>query len=268
MVNKLRGTLKVAAVKAPGFGDRRKAMLEDIAILTGGTLISEETGTLLKDATIEMLGSAEKILINKDKTTIVGGKGAKNAIDARIKQIEAEIDKTTSSYDKEKLEERKAKLSGGVAVIRVGAATEPEMKQKKQMFEDSLSSTRAAIEEGIVIGGGCALLRSSKSASLKLDKEESIGAQIVFNACEAPFKQIVSNTGFDSSVILDEVLSASQNFGFNALSEKVEDLVQAGVVDPAKVVKNALRFAVSTAGIVLLSEALIGNAPEETEEKK
>ncbi len=268
VVNKLRGTLKVAAVKAPGFGDRRKAMLEDIAILTGGTLISEETGTLLKDATIEMLGSAEKILINKDKTTIVGGKGAKNAIDARIKQIEAEIDKTTSSYDKEKLEERKAKLSGGVAVIRVGAATEPEMKQKKQMFEDSLSSTRAAIEEGIVIGGGCALLRSSKSASLKLDKEESIGAQIVFNACEAPFKQIVSNTGFDSSVILDEVLSASQNFGFNALSEKVEDLVQAGVVDPAKVVKNALRFAVSTAGIVLLSEALIGNAPEETEEKK
>jgi chaperonin GroEL len=268
VVNKLRGTLKVAAVKAPGFGDRRKAMLEDIAILTGGTLISEETGTLLKDATVEMLGSAEKILITKDKTTIIGGKGSSESIQARIKQLEAESSNSTSTYDKEKLDERKAKLSGGVAVIRVGAATEPEMKQKKQMFQDSLSSTKAAIEEGIVIGGGCALLRAGKSACLKLDKEETIGAQIVFDACGAPFKQIVSNTGLDSSVLLEAVLKSAPSFGFNAMSEKVEDLLKTGVVDPAKVVKNALRFAVSTAGVVLLSEALIGNAPEDEEEKK
>ncbi len=268
VVNKLRGTLKVCAVKAPGFGDRRKAMLEDIAILTGATVVSEETGMILKDATAEVLGSAEKILVNKEKTTIVGGKGNSKQIQARIKQIDAEIAKTTSSYDKEKLEERKAKLSGGVAVIRVGAATEPEMKQKKQMFEDSLNSTRAAIEEGIVIGGGCALLRASKSTSLQLSGDEALGAQIVFKACEAPFKQIVSNTGFDASVLLDEVLASGLYFGFNAMSEKVEDLMKAGVVDPAKVVKNALRYAVSTAGIVLLSEVLIGNAPEEEEEKK
>lgn len=268
VVNKLRGTLKVAAVKAPGFGDRRKAMLEDIAILTGGTLVSEEMGTALKDATVEMLGSAEKILINKEKTTIVGGKGTSKEIQARVKQIEAEAAKSTSSYDKEKLEERKAKLSGGVAVIRVGATTEPEMKQKKQMFEDSLSSTRAAIEEGIVIGGGCALLRASKSTSMKLSGDEAIGAQIVFKACEAPFKQIATNTGFDSSILLDEVLAGGPHIGFNAMSEKVEDLLKAGVVDPAKVVKNALRYAVSTAGVVLLSETLIGNAPEEEEETK
>jgi chaperonin GroEL len=267
VVNKLRGTLKVAAVKAPGFGDRRKALLEDIAILTGGTLLSEETGNPLKDATIAMLGSAEKILINKEKTTIVGGKGTAKQIAARIKQIDAEIADATSSYDKEKLDERKAKLSGGVAVIRVGAATEPEMKQKKQMFEDSLNSTRAAIEEGIVIGGGCALLRASKSVSLKLEADESIGSQIVLKACLAPFKQIVENTGFDSSVVLEEVFSSGIHFGFNAMNEKVEDLLKSGVVDPAKVVKNALRFAVSTAGIVLLSEVLIGNAPEEEEKK-
>ena len=268
VVNKLRGTLKVCAVKAPGFGDRRRAMLEDIAILTGATVVSEETGMILKDATAEVLGSADKILVNKEKTTIVSGKGNSKQIQARIKQIEAEIANATSSYDKEKLEERKAKLSGGVAVIRVGAATEPEMKQKKQMFEDSLNSTRAAIEEGIVIGGGCALLRASKSTSLKLSGDEALGAQIVFKACEAPFKQIVSNTGFDASVLLDEVLASGLHFGFNAMSEKVEDLLKAGVVDPAKVIKNALRYAVSTAGIVLLSEVLIGNAPEEEEEKK
>ncbi len=268
VVNKLRGTLKVCAVKAPGFGDRRKALLEDIAVLTGATVISEETGTALKDATEIMLGSAEKILINKEKTTIVGGRGNPKDIQARIKQLEAEAVETTNSYDKEKLDERKAKLSGGVAVIRVGAATEPEMKQKKQMFEDSLNSTRAAIEEGIVIGGGCALLRASKSATLNLTGDEALGAQIVFKACEAPFRQIVSNTGFDSSVYLDQVLTAAAHFGFNAMSETVEDLLKAGVVDPAKVVKNALRYAVSTAGVVLLSEALIGNAPEEEDESK
>ncbi|MBI2809851.1 MAG: chaperonin GroEL [Candidatus Melainabacteria bacterium] len=268
VVNKLRGTLKVCAVKAPGFGDRRKALLEDLAILTGGTLVSEETGNSLKDATAEVLGSAEKILVTKEKTTLVGGKGDSKTIQARIKQIQAEADNATSSYDKEKLDERKAKLSGGVAVIRVGAATEPEMKQKKQMFEDSLNYTRAAIEEGIVIGGGCALLRASKAVKLEVAGDEAIGGQIVLKACEAPFRQIASNTGFDASVLLNEVLSAGTNFGFNAMSEKVEDLIKAGVVDPAKVVKNALRLAVSTAGVVLLSEALIGNAPEDEEDKK
>lgn len=268
VVNKLRGTLKVCSVKAPGFGDRRKALLQDIAILTGATVVSEETGMALKDATAAVLGSAEKIVVTKEKTTVINGAGTKDQINARIKQIEAEIANTTSAYDKEKLEERKAKLSGGVAVIRVGAATEPEMKQKKQMFEDSLNSTRAAIEEGIVIGGGVALLRASKNVSdLKLLGEEKVGAEIVFKACEAPFKQIVSNTGFDPSVVLNEVISSQPHFGFNAQSEKVEDLLKAGVVDPAKVVKNALKYAASTAGIILLSEALIGNAPEDEEEK-
>jgi chaperonin GroEL len=264
VVNKLRGTLKVCAVKAPGFGDRRKALLEDLAILTGGTLISEEMGVYLKEATADLLGSVEKIVISKDKTTIIGGKGEPTAIAARIKQIDAEVKTVTSSYDKEKLEERKAKLSGGVAVIRVGAATEPEMKQKKQVFEDSLNSTRAALEEGIVPGGGVALLRAAHALKgLKLEGDEAIGAQIVFKATEAPFRQIVSNTGFDSSVIIEEVLLADKSWGFNAQSEKVEDLVKAGVLDPAKVIKNALKFSASTAGVILLSEALIGNAPEE-----
>jgi chaperonin GroEL len=269
VVNKLRGTLKVCAVKAPGFGDRRKAMLEDIATLTGATPVFEETGLLLKDATSEVLGSAEKVLITKDKTTLVGGRGNSSAIAARIKQIDAEIKKTTSSYDKEKLEERKAKLSGGVAVIRVGAATEPEMKQKKQAFEDSLNSTRAALEEGIVAGGGAALLAASAAASLALNGDEAVGAQIVLKACETPMRQIAANTGHDGSLVLGQVLAANApNFGFNALNETVEDLVKAGVVDPAKVVKNALRYAVSTASVVLLSEALIGNAAEDEEEKE
>lgn len=263
VVNKLRGTLKVCAVKAPGFGDRRKALLEDIACLTGATLISEDAGHLLKDATVDLLGSAEKIVVTKEHTTIVGGKGTAASIQTRIKQLETELTKATSSYDKEKLEERKAKLSGGVAVIRVGAPSEPEMKQKKQMFEDSLNSTKAALEEGIVIGGGCALLRAARTVSINLQGDEALGAKIVLLASDAPFKQIVMNAGLDSSVILGEVLSQGLCFGFNAMSEKVEDLFIAGVVDPTKVVKNALRFAISTAGVVILSEALIGNAPEE-----
>jgi chaperonin GroEL len=269
VVNKLRGTLKVCAVKAPGFGDRRKAMLQDIAILTGATFISEETGSNLKDATVEALGSAEKVMITKDKTTVIGGSGTPSLLQARIKQIESEMKNTDSTYDREKLEERKAKLSGGVAVIRVGAPTEPEMKQKKQMFEDSLNSTRAALEEGILPGGGIALLHASKAvSSLQLSPEELIGTQIVTRACQAPFKQIAFNTGFDSSVIMQELQDKPANFGFNAVSEKIEDLIVAGVVDPAKVVKHALMYAASTAGIILLSEVLIGNAPEETEEKK
>lgn len=269
VINKLRGSLKVCAVKAPGFGDRRKSLLEDIAILTGGALVSEETGTHLKDATVDLLGKAEKIVVTKEKTMVVGGAGAKKEIQARIKQIENEAKTTTSSYDKEKLEERKAKLSGGVAVIRVGAPSEPAMKQRKQLFEDSLNSTRAALEEGVVIGGGIALLRASRSLKdLKLSHEEKIGAEIVLLACESPFKQLVVNTGYDSSILLEEVLSQGSEFGFNAHSEKVENLLKAGVVDPVKVVKNALIFAASTAGIVLLSEALIGNAPEESDTAK
>jgi chaperonin GroEL len=268
VVNKLRGTLKICAIKAPGFGDRRKALLEDIAILTGATLVSEETGIYLKDATASLLGSAEKMTITKDKTTIIGGKGSKAALEMRIKQIEAEKERTTSSYDKEKLEERKAKLSGGVAVIRVGAATEPAMKQKKQLFEDSLNSTKAALEEGIVAGGGIALLHASKAAlTLNLQGEEALGVHILIKACEAPFHQLVSNAGFDSLIILEQATTQGPNFGFNALSETVEDLLKAGVLDPAKVVKNGIKFAVSSAGIVLLSEALIGNAPEEKDEK-
>lgn len=265
VVNKLRGSLKVAAVKAPGFGDRRKAMLQDLAILTGATLVSEEIGLNLKEITTEALGSAEKITITKDATTIVNGAGTPEQIASRIKQIDGEIALTKSSYDKEKLEERRAKLSGGVAVIRVGAASETEMKQKKQMFDDSLSSTKAALEEGIVPGGGVALLNASKAAlqSLKLEGDEAVGARIVLQACEAPIKQIIYNTGLDGSVVLSEILKAPKNFGFNAQTEKVEDLIKAGVIDPAKVIKTALTHAASTAGIVLLSEALITDADED-----
>lgn len=268
VVNKLRGTLKVAAIKAPGFGDKRKAMLQDIAILTNGTVISEETGMSLKEIPTSALGSAEKITINKDHTIIVSGADSKQQVTSRIKQIDNEIAETKSSYDKEKLEERKAKLSGGVAVIRVGAATETELKQRKQVFEDSLNSTKAAIESGVVPGGGVALLRASKVVEkLKLTGDEAAGAKIVILACETPLKQIVINAGEDGSVILADVQAAQNNFGYNVLTSTVEDLVKAGVIDPAKVVKFALTYAASVAGIVLISEALIADAPDEEEEK-
>lgn len=264
VVNKLRGTLKVAAVKAPGFGDRRKAMLEDIAALTGAQVVTEEKGLILREADASVLGKVDQIIITKEKTTLVGGKGQPKEIKARIAQIDAELANTTSNYDKEKLEERKAKLQGGVAVIKVGAHTESEMKKKKQMYEDSLNSTRSALEEGIVPGGGVALLKASRScAKPTLTKEELVGALILIKACEAPFKQIVFNTGFDSSVVLEEVLAKGGNFGFNAITEKVEDLLKCGVIDPVKVIKNSLSHAVSMAGIVLLSEALISDASEE-----
>lgn len=267
VINKLRGTLKVCAVKAPGFGDRRKALLEDIAVLTGGTLITEDIGIALKDASVSHLGRAEKLIVSKEHTTLINGKGDAAAIQNRIKQLDAESSATTSSYDKEKIDERKAKLSGGVAVIRVGAMTEPAMKQKKQMFQDSLNSTRAAVEEGVVAGGGMALLRASKAveSELKLSAEEMIGARCVLRACEAPFRQIATNGGLDGSVLLNEILGQKETIGFNATSEKVEDLFKCGVIDPVKVVKSALKFAASAAGIVLLSEVLIGNAPEDTE---
>lgn len=263
VVNKLRGTLKVAAIKAPGFGDRRKAILEDIAILTGATVVTEEKGLVLRDAGPDVLGQAEQIRIDKEKTTIVDGKGDPKAIKERIKQIDGEIANTSSNYDIENLEERKGKLQGGVALIKVGAPTESEMKKKKQMYEDSLNSTRSALEEGIVLGGGVALLRASMASKLELSKEENVGSDILLKACLAPFKQIVTNAGFDSSVVLEEVVKKDKTFGFNAMSEQVEDLFKCGVIDPAKVVKSSLTHAVSMAGIVLLSEALIANAKED-----
>lgn len=266
VVNRLRGTLKVCAVKAPGFGDRRKAMMEDIAILTDGKLISEDAGMALKDAALEHLGTGEKITITKEHTTIVSSKGDKKQIQARVKQIDAEIKNTTSSYDKEKLEERKAKLSGGVAVIRVGAATEPELKNKKQAYEDSLNSAKAALVDGIVPGGGVALLRASQVVqNLKLEGDELLGAKIVLSACEVPIRQIATNAGVDGSVILGEVLKAKNSVGFNALTEEVEDLLKAGVVDPAKVVKHAILYASSAAGIALISEALMSEVKDDEE---
>ncbi len=265
VVNRLRGSLKVAAVKAPGFGDRRKAMLQDIAVLTGGTVISEETGMSLQEAGPEMLGRADKVTINKETTTIISqNKG--DAVKARIKQIDNEIQSSTSKYDKEKLEERKAKLGGGVAVIKIGAATEPEMKQKKQVAEDSLNSTKAAVEEGIVPGGGVALLRASRSiADLKLEGDEELGAHAVIVACQTPLKQIVSNAGFDGSVILAEVMEAKDTIGFNVNTGKKEDLMKSGVIDPVKVVKSELMYPSSAAGIVLISEALVIDAEEDQE---
>lgn len=266
VINKLRGTLKVCAVKAPGFGDRKKAMLEDIAVLTGSQLISEERGNALKDATEADLGTAEKLIVTKDNTTIINGKGSSKAIEARIAQIESEMKGATSDYDKEKLRERKAKLSSGVAVIRVGASTEAEMKQRKQLFEDSLNSTKAAYEKGVLPGGCVALLRAKRVIDgLKLSPEETVGAKIISNACSVPFKQLVGNCGFDPSVVLEEVLGKSETFGFNAATEQVEDLMKAGVVDPAKLIISALTYATSTAGVALLSEVLIGNAPEDDE---
>jgi chaperonin GroEL len=265
VINRLRGLLKVCAIKAPGFGDRRKALLEDLAILTGATLASEETGNSLKEADTMMLGSAEKVTIGKDSTTIVSGGGDKQLIQKRIKQIQAEAEMSANTYDKTKLEERKAKLSGGVAVIKVGAPTEAELKQRKQLFEDTLNSTRCAIEEGVVVGGGIALLRASKvvEKELKLSKEEEVGARIVFEACATPFKKLMANSGYDSSVFLGEILSAKETIGFNVVSGKVEDLFKAGIRDPLKMVKNGLKFAISSAGVILLSECLIGEVIDE-----
>lgn len=260
VVNKLRGSLQIAAVKAPGFGDQRKALLEDLAILTGAQLITEERGYILRDVGPEVLGYANQLTISKNKTTLVGGQGDHAAIQERIQQLEAQIAKASSKFDREKLEERKAKLQGGVALIQVGALTESEMKKKKQIYEDSLNSTRAALEEGIVPGGGVALLEAARSITLSLSSEEQIGAQILIKACEAPFRQIVANTGYDPAIILEQVLAQNKKtYGFNALTETVEDLLTAGIIDPVKVIKSSLRHAVSMAGVVLLSEALIAN---------
>jgi len=241
-------------------------MLEDIAILTGATVATEDAGISLKEIPADILGSAEKISVSKEKTLIINGAGDEARIKARVKQIESEMEQCSSSYDKEKLEERRAKLLGGVAVIRVGGATEPEVKQRKQLFEDSLSSTKAALEKGIVVGGGATLLRCSEAAkALKLEGEEAAGAEMVVRACQAPLKQIAANAGFDGSVVVRDVLAAKPSFGFNAVTEKIENLEKAGVIDPAKVPITALTHAASAAGIALISEALITDAPEDEE---
>ena len=264
VVNKLRGTIKVAAVKAPGFGDRRKAMLEDIAILTGGKVISEELGFKLENAVLTDLGTAKKINIDKDNTTIVEGNGDKSDIKARIGQIKKQIDDSSSDYDREKLQERLAKLAGGVAVINVGAATETEMKEKKARVEDALHATRAAVEEGIVPGGGVAFLRAMKKLDeLKADEEEMVGINIVRKALEEPIRQIATNSGVEGSIVLDKVLNETGSFGYNALTNTYEDLMKAGVIDPTKVSRIALENAASIAGLLLTTEAVITDKPEE-----
>lgn len=264
VVNKLRGTLKVAAVKSPGYGENRKALLQDIAVLTGGTVISEETGVSLKEIPLSALGSCGKLIVTKEETVVIEGKGNESDIQARVKQIEAEIPTTTSSYDKEKLEKRKASLAGGIAQILVGASTESELKTKKQRYEDSLSSIRAALEEGVVVGGCVAFLKVLPVIdSLKLEGDERLGGEIVKKACQAPLRQLVHNAGYDGSVIVNEVLTKGGNFGFNVESEEVEDLVASGILDAAKVVKNSLLHACGMAGLVLISEALITDAKEE-----
>ena len=266
VVNKLRGALKIAAVKAPGFGDRRKAMLEDIAILTGGTVISEERGFNLENTTLEMLGSSERVTIDKDNTTIVNGSGKKDDIKARVSQIKAQIETTTSDYDKEKLQERLAKLAGGVAVLYVGAASEVEMKEKKDRVDDALHATRAAVEEGIVSGGGVALLRSiSKLDSLKANNDDqSTGIQIISRALESPLRTIVENAGGEGSVVVSKVLDGKDSFGYDAKSDKYVDLFKSGIIDPKKVTRIALENAASVAGMILTTECALVDIKEDT----
>ncbi|MDA8606643.1 chaperonin GroEL [Flavobacteriales bacterium] len=265
VVNKIRGSLKVAAVKAPGFGDRRKAMLQDIAILTGGQVISEETGLKLENVTLADLGSAEKITIDKDNTTVVNGAGEKDAIESRIGQIKAQVETTTSDYDKEKLQERLAKLAGGVAVLYVGAATEVEMKEKKDRVDDALHATRAAVEEGIVPGGGTAYIRAAATvASMEgLNADETTGMKIVMRAIEEPLRQIVSNAGGEGAVVVNSVREGKGDFGYNARTEVYENLFEAGVIDPTKVTRVALENAVSISGMVLITECVVSDEEEE-----
>jgi len=265
VVNKLRGTLHVCAVKAPGFGDRRKAMLEDIAILTGGKMIAEELGLKLEQVTLKDMGRAKRITVDKDNTTIVDGGGAKAAIEARVKTIRAQIEETTSDYDKEKLQERLAKIVGGVAVINVGAATETEMKEKKARVEDALHATRAAVEEGIVPGGGVAYLRCLKTLEkMNVTEGEKIGLNVVRRALEEPLRRIVENGGWEGSIIVDKVKeSTDQNFGFNAQTGEFEDLVKAGVIDPTKVARTALQNAASVASLMLTTMAMIAERPKD-----
>lgn len=266
VVNNLRGILKIAAVKAPGFGDRRKAMLQDLAILTGGTVISEEVGLSLEGATLDDLGSAKRVVINKESTTVVDGAGKKADIDSRVAQIRAEIENSTSDYDREKLQERVAKLSGGVAVIKVGAATEVEMKEKKDLVDDALHATRAAVEEGIVPGGGVALVRSADAIREQVEaanEDQRIGVNLALRAMEEPFRQIAANAGVEPSVVLDKVRGESGNFGYNAQTDTYGDMLEAGIIDPTKVTRSALQNAGSIAGMILTTEVMITDKPED-----
>ena len=265
VVNKIRGSLKIAAVKAPGFGDRRKAMLEDIAILTGGTVISEERGFKLENTTLEMLGQTDKIVIDKDNTTVVNGKGEKDAITLRVNQIKAQTETTTSDYDREKLQERLAKLAGGVAVLYVGAASEVEMKEKKDRVDDALHATRAAVEEGIVPGGGVALVRAAKALnSIKAENEdEKTGVQIITKAIEAPIRQIVANAGGEGAVIVSKIQEGKADFGYNAKTDTFEHMLEAGIIDPTKVTRVALENAASVAGMLLTTECVLADIPED-----
>ncbi len=268
VVNKLRGTLQCAAVKAPGFGDRRKAMLEDIAILTGGQVVSEDLGIKLENISLKDLGTAKRITIDKDNTTIVDGGGERSALEGRVKQIRAQIEETTSDYDREKLQERLAKLIGGVAVINVGAATETEMKEKKARVEDALNATRAAVEEGIVPGGGVAFVRCIPALSkLKLHGEEQLGVNLIKRALEEPVRQIANNAGFEGSVVVDRVKNEKDAVGFNAETGEFEDLIKAGVIDPTKVTRFALQNAASVAGLLITTEAMVAEKPEEKESR-
>ena len=264
VVNKLRGTLNCAAVKAPGFGDRRKAMLQDMAILSGGQVIAEELGLKLENVTLKDLGKAKRIVIDKDNTTIIDGAGAKKDIEGRCSEIRSQVEETTSDYDREKLQERLAKLVGGVAVVKVGAATETEMKEKKARVEDALHATRAAVEEGIVAGGGVALLRAQKALEgLELDEEQQAGVNIVRRAVEEPLRRIAENAGVEGSIVIEKVKNMKGNFGFNAQSEEFEDLMKAGVIDPTKVVRTALQNASSVASLLLTTEAMVAEKPDE-----
>jgi chaperonin GroEL len=265
VVNKLRGTLKVAAVKAPGFGDRRKALLQDIAILTGGTVISDEVGLSLEKATLNDLGEAKKVLVEKENTTIIDGAGEQKDIKARVESIRQQIEETTPDYDKEKLQERVAKLSGGVALIKVGAATEMEMKEKKARVEDALHATRAAVEEGVVPGGGVALVRALKavSALTGANEDQTMGIKILARAIEEPLRQIVTNAGEDAAVILNRVREGKGTFGYNAASGEYGDMIEMGILDPTKVTRLALQNAASVAGLFLTTEASITEAPKE-----
>ncbi len=258
VLNRLKGVLNIAAVKAPGFGDRKKAMLQDISILTGATMITEELGLTLEKATLAELGQASRIVIDKDNTVIVNGKGDSNAVKARVQEIRTQIENTTSEYDKEKLQERLAKLSGGVAVIKVGAATETEMKEKKDRVDDALSATKAAVDEGIVIGGGAALVKASLKVALDLKHDEKVGADIILRAISAPMRQIISNAGFDSGVVLDKITSSDNaNLGFNAATGEYVDMIEAGIIDPLKVGRVALQNATSVASLLLTTEATV-----------
>jgi chaperonin GroEL len=269
IVNKLRGTLKVAAVKAPGFGDRRKAMLEDIAILTGGQVISPDVGVKLENVTLTDLGRCKTVKINKDNTTIVEGAGKKPAIEGRIRQLRGQIEETTSDYDREKLQERLAKMVGGVAVIHIGAATETEMKEKKARVEDAMHSTRAAVEEGIVPGGGVALMRAiSALDKVTVSGEEKSGIRILKRAMEEPLRQIAINAGCDGTIVANKVKEGKDDFGFNAATEVYENLVAAGVIDPTKVVRSALQNAASVAGLMLTTEAMIAEKPKKKKDAK